>query len=159
MKTLFAISLCLMMILPAISQTHVVKGKITTFNQYPVQNIEVSSKKAKTSVKTDSLGQFELVCNKKDVIVIKNKVFDSFSKRVTPEDNYITANLIFKDNDNNREAAVGMGYIEPDQLSYALLHLSHEGRWHCRLWNSGDPWSRNHKDQIKVDRLPSNADA
>ena len=51
------------MILPAFSQTRVVKGKITAFNQYPVQNLEVASKKGKSAVITDSLGQFELVCS------------------------------------------------------------------------------------------------
>ncbi len=131
MKTLSAISLCLLMSLPAFSQTRVVKGKITTFNRYPVQNIEVVSKKAKTTVVTDSLGQFELVCKEKDVLMIKTKVFEQLSTRVAPEDKYINANLIFKDSEMNRESAIDMGYVEPDQLSYALMHLMGENNDFC----------------------------
>ena len=121
----------LLIILPALSQTHVVKGKITAFNQYPVKNIEVASKKGKSAVLTDSLGQFELVCNKKDVILVKTKEFEPLSKRVNSGDDYITANLVFKDSEKNRESAIGMGYLEPDQLSYALVHLSHENNDFC----------------------------
>lgn len=112
-----------------------VKGEITTFNRYPVQNVEVASKKAKTAVMTDSLGQFELVCNVKDVIMIKTKVFEPLNKRVAPDDNYVNANLIFKDTKNNRESAIGLGYIEPDQLSYALMHLLGENNDFCNYSN------------------------
>jgi hypothetical protein len=135
MRTLTAISVCLLIALPAFSQTRVVRGKITTFNLYPVQNVEVASKKAKSAVMTDSLGQFELVCSEKDVIMIKTKVFELLNKRVTPEDDYVSANLIFKDTKKNREIATGLGYIKPDQLSYALVHLSDENNDFCNYSN------------------------
>jgi len=131
MRTLTIISICLLMTLPAFSQTRVVKGEITTFNHYPVQNVEVASKKAKSVVMTDSLGQFELVCSEKDMIMIKTKGFESLNKRVNPEDDFVSANLIFKDSKKNREIVTGSGYIKPDQLSYALANLSHENNNFC----------------------------
>ena len=131
MRTPVIITVCLLMALPAFSQTRVVKGKITTFNHYPVQNVEVASKKTKSAVKTDSLGQFELLCSEKDVIEIKTKGFDPFSRRVAPTDDFVSANLIFKDSKNNREIVTGLGYIKPDQLSYALAHLSDENNDFC----------------------------
>jgi len=131
MRTPVIITVCLLMALPAFSQTRVVKGKITTFNRYPVQNVEVISKKTKSAVKTDSLGQFELVCSEKDMIVIKTKGFDPFDTRVTPTDDYVSVNLIFKDSKNNREIVTGLGYIKPDQLSYALAHLADENNDFC----------------------------
>jgi hypothetical protein len=121
----------MLMILPAFSQTHVVRGKITTFNQYPVQHVEVSSKKAKSKVVTDSLGQFELVCHEKDVILVKTEVFAPLSIRVSSGDAYVTANLVFKDSKKNREVAADLGYIKPDQLSYALAHLANENNDFC----------------------------
>ena len=135
MRTPILITLCMFVALPTFSQTHVVKGKITTFNQYPVQNVEVASKKAKTVVMTDSLGQFELVCNEKDVIMIKTKVFEPLNKRVAPDEDYVDANLIFKDTKNNRESAIELGYIYPDQLSYALTHLSYLNNDFCNYSN------------------------
>ncbi len=131
MKTPVLIIVCLLMALPAFSQTRVVKGKITTFNQYPVQNVEVVSKKTKSAVKTDSLGQFELVCAEKDVILINTKGFNSFDKRVSPNDDYVSANLIFKDSKKNRELVTSLGYIKPDELSYALANLSAENNDFC----------------------------
>ena len=131
MRTLTVISICLLMTLPAFSQTRLVKGEITTFNHYPVQNVEVTSKKAKSVVLTDSLGQFELLCNEKDMIMIKAKGFNSLDKRVSPKDDFISANLIFKDSKKNREIVTGAGYLKPDQLSYALAHLSAENNDFC----------------------------
>lgn len=131
MKATVLISLCLLMALPAFSQTHVVKGKITAFNHYPVQNVEVTSKKAKTAVMSDSLGHFELICNEKDVIQIDTKAFDSFNERVTAEDDFVSINLIYRDSKKNRETATSMGYLKPDQLTYALAHLSYENNNFC----------------------------
>ena len=125
------IAVCLLMAQPVHTQTRVVKGKLTTFNRYPVQNVEVASKKNKSAVATDSLGQFELVCSEKDVIMIKSKVFDPFSKRVTPRDDYISANLVFRDSEKNREIATRMGFLKPEQLTYALSHLTNENNDFC----------------------------
>ena len=149
MRIPVAITVCLLMALPAFSQTRMVKGKITAFNRYPLYNVEVTSKKAKSVVMTDSLGQFELECSKKDVIMIKTKVFAPFSKRVTPKDDFVSVNLIFKDNKKNREIATGMGYIKTDQLSYAVAHLSHENNDFC---NYSDVFSllRNNFPELQV---------
>jgi len=150
MRTPALITLCLLMALPAVSQTRVVKGKITTFNLYPVQNVEVISKKTKSAIQTDSLGQFELVCNEKDMILIKTKVFEPYGLRITPEIDFVSANLVFKDSKKNRELATGLGYVKADQLSYAVSHLSHENNNFC---NYSDIKSllRNAFPEVEVD--------
>jgi TonB-dependent SusC/RagA subfamily outer membrane receptor len=89
------------------------------------------SKKAKSTVMTDSLGQFELVCNEKDIIMIKTKVFQVLNKRVGADDQYISVNLIFRDTPRNREIATGMRYIKPEQLTFALAHLADENNDFC----------------------------
>ena len=131
MKTIALISVCILFSLSSIAQTRVVKGKLVTFNTYPVQNVEVASKKAKSTVMTDSLGQFEIVCNEKDVIMIKAKVFQSFNKKVKEDDDYISANLIFRDTPENREIATGLGYITHEQLTFALAHMADENNDFC----------------------------
>jgi TonB-dependent SusC/RagA subfamily outer membrane receptor len=115
----------------AVAQTRVIKGKFTVFNRYPVENVEVAAKKAKTAVLTDSLGQFSLVCKEKDVIQIKGKVFNRMTRRVNKDDDYITANLIFRDTPRNRKIATGMGYISERNLNYALTHLEDENNDFC----------------------------
>lgn len=131
MRTPLLLAACLLVSIPSFSQTRVVRGKLTTFNRYPVQNVEVMSKKAKSTVMTDSLGEFELVCNEKDIIMIKAKVFQALNKRVNAEDQYISANLIFRDTPKNREIATGMRYITPEQLTFALAHLADENNDFC----------------------------
>ena len=131
MKTIALIAACLLFSISSFAQTRVVKGKLTTFNKYPVQNVEVASKKAKSTVMTDSLGQFEIVCNEKDVIQIKAKVFQALNKRVNADDVYISANLIFRDTPQNREIATGLGYISHEQLTFALAHMADENNDFC----------------------------
>jgi hypothetical protein len=119
-------------------QTKVVKGALTVFNRYPVANLEVKAKKAKTNAVTDAQGRFELVCNEKDNIVIQGKVFQSVSKRVGPNDNFMEENLIFKDSHKNRELATSLGYISQEDLAYAVKNLMHENNDYC---NYPDIWS------------------
>ena len=131
MRTIALIAACLLFSITSIAQTRVVKGKLTTFNEYPVQNVEVASKKAKSTVMTDSLGQFEIVCNEKDVIQIKAKVFQSLNRKVDADDDYVSANLIFRDTPQNREIATGLGYISHEQLTFALAHMADENNDFC----------------------------
>jgi TonB-dependent SusC/RagA subfamily outer membrane receptor len=131
MKTIALVAACVLISVSSIAQTRVVKGKITTFNEYPVQNVEVASKKAKSTVMTDSLGQFEIVCNEKDVIQIKAKVFQVLNKKVDADDDYVSANLIFRDTPQNRDLATGYGYITHEQLTYALAHMADENNDFC----------------------------
>jgi len=131
MRTTALITLCLLLVLPVFSQTRVVNGKITAFNHYPVQNVKVASKKNKSAVVTDSLGRFQLVCDEKDMIMIKTKVFESFNERVTADDDSVSINLIYRDSKKNREMAASMGYLNPDQLTYALSHLTYENNNFC----------------------------
>jgi len=131
MRTIAILAACFLFSMSTIAQTRVVKGKLTTFNKYPVQNVEVASKKAKSTVMTDSLGQFELVCNEKDVIMIKAKVFQALNKKVKADDDFITANLIFRDTPKNREIATGLGYVTHEQLTFALAHLADENNDFC----------------------------
>jgi TonB-dependent SusC/RagA subfamily outer membrane receptor len=131
MKTTLFISLFVFLSASSIAQTRVIKGKLTVFNRYPVENVEVAAKKAKSSVLTDSLGEFTLVCGEKDVIQIRGKVFQSMTKRVNSDDTYIRTNLIFRDTPKNRKIATGLGYISEKNLNYALTHLEDENNDFC----------------------------
>jgi TonB-dependent SusC/RagA subfamily outer membrane receptor len=112
-------------------QNKVVHGEITVFNRYPVRNVEVTAKKAKSTITTDSLGQFNIVCFENDVIQIKPKTFQATSKRVNPDTDSLIINLIFIDSKANRDKAVGYGYINEADLIYAVNHLEQENNNFC----------------------------
>lgn len=113
------------------SQTRVVRGALTAFNRYPVANVKVSSKKAKSTVTTDSLGMFSIVCNEKDVIKISSKVFRTVSRKIHQDTDSLFINLIFIDTEANREIATGYGYISQTDLTFAVSHLQQENSDFC----------------------------
>lgn len=118
-----------------LAQTRVVYGKLTAYNKYPVQNIEVKTKKSKASVKSDSLGMFSIVCNEEDKILIKPKAFKTVSRKVNKETDTLKINLIFIDTKANREIATGYGYISQENLTYAMSHLEQENNEFCNYTN------------------------
>ena len=117
------------------AQNRVVHGKLTVFNTYPVQNVEVTAKKAKTAITTDSLGQFSIVCFENDIIKIKPKTFRPVNKKVGPDTDSLFINLLFIDSKSNRERAVGYGYINEDDLLYGVSHLEQENNDFCSYSN------------------------
>lgn len=121
-----------------LAQNKVVYGKLTTFNTYPVQNVEVSAKKAKTTVTSDSLGQFSIVCFENDIIRIRPKTFKPVNKKVRPDTDSLFINLLFIDSKSNRELAVGYGYINEKDLLYAASHLEQENNDFCNYANIFD---------------------
>ena len=65
MKQLLILSAALLISFAATAQTRAVNGQLTAYNSFPVMNVEVSSKKAKATTISDSLGNFSIVCRKR----------------------------------------------------------------------------------------------
>lgn len=120
------------------AQTRVVHGVITAYNTYPVQNIEVTSKKGKSATVSDSLGQFSIVCMENDVVKIKPKTFRSVSRRIGPGTDSLLINLVFMDTKKNRDIAIGYGYIKESDLLYAVANLQQENNEYCHYNNIHD---------------------
>lgn len=110
------------------SQTRVVHGKLTAFNSYPVMNVEITSKKANATTKTDAFGQFSIVCLENDMIRVKPKAFKQVQKKVTSDMDSIHMNLQFIDSEANREIAIGYGYISKENLNYGVSHMEQENQ-------------------------------
>jgi len=118
-----------------VAQTRVIYGRLTAFNTYPVQNIEVTSKKGKSATVSDSLGRFSIVCMEDDVIRIKPKTFKPVNRKVGPDTDSLIVNLVFIDSKKNRDIAVGYGYIEESELTYAVSNLQQENNEYCHYSN------------------------
>ena len=120
------------------AQTRVVYGKLTAYNKYPVQNIEIKAKKSKAMVKSDSLGMFSIVTMEKDKIVLKPRAFKSLIRKVDADTDTLFINLIFIDTKSNRELAIGYGYISQQDLNFAVNHLEQENNEFCNFTNIFD---------------------
>jgi TonB-dependent SusC/RagA subfamily outer membrane receptor len=116
----------------AYSQNTVVNGKLTAYNSFPVMNVEVSSKKAKATTVSDSLGHFSLVCMEKDVIMVKAKTFQPENIKVDNEKDSVIINLVFIDTKKNRELAVNSGFMTETNLNYAVSNLAEDNNDYCK---------------------------
>jgi len=137
MRYICALSVCLLISFSTLAQTKVVSGVLTAFNKYPVANVEVKAKKSKSSVLTDSSGQFQIVCNEKDVIQIKPQGFKSVSRSISKNynDETLKINLVFMDSRKNRELAVSKGYMKVEELTFAVSNLQQENNEYCNFSN------------------------
>jgi len=132
MKYSLIITAALLISFASQAQTRAVNGKLTAYNSFPVMNVEVSSKKAKATTISDSLGNFSIVCKEKDVIMVKPKGFRPVNQRVSGETDTLKINLVFIDTKKNRELAVNSGYMTEINLNYAVAHLEAENNDYCR---------------------------
>lgn len=138
MKTVALSALILLSALSIKAQTRVIHGNLTVFDTYPVKNIEVSSKKAGATSMTDSLGRFSIVCMEKDVIKVNPLAFKPVRKKVGPDTESVTIDLQFIDSDENREIAVGYGYINEKDLNFGVSHMENEHDKFCSYTNMFD---------------------
>ena len=136
MRSLIIIASCLLFSTLTIAQTRVVQGVLTAFNKYPVANIEVVAKKSKSTTLSDSLGNFSIVCEKKDQIKIKPEGFKTTSRNI---DKYTTdtirINLVFMDSKKNRDIAIGFGYMKKEDLTFAAENMQQENNEYCSYHN------------------------
>jgi TonB-dependent SusC/RagA subfamily outer membrane receptor len=120
------------------AQSRVVHGTLTVFDSYPVQHIEITSKKAKASSMSDSLGQFSIVCMENDVIKVNPTAFKAMRKKVHADTDSVHLNLEFIDSEENREIAVGYGYISEKDLSFGVSHMENKNDRFCSYSNIFD---------------------
>ena len=57
-----------------------VKGTVTTFDEFCVMNAEVTARKTGTKAYTDSLGRFEILAPREDVLIFKANGFEKNRK-------------------------------------------------------------------------------
>ena len=72
MKFYLILATALLVTSATYAQNRVVYGNLTAYNSFPVMNVEVTSKKAKATTMSDSLGNFSIVCLEKDVVMRRN---------------------------------------------------------------------------------------
>ena len=138
MKTSALTSFLILLAAALQAQTRVVHGRLTVFDTYPVKNIEVSSKKAGAIAISDSLGNFSLVCNEKDLIKVIPRAFKPARKKVNAETRSVVINLRFIDSEENRQIAVGYGYVNEDDLNFGVSHMENEHDDFCSYTNIYD---------------------
>ncbi|MBQ1697170.1 MAG: TonB-dependent receptor plug domain-containing protein [Bacteroidales bacterium] len=128
MKNRILILLAMLLAVPYMADaqiaTKVVYGQTQTLNNLPVSGIEISAKNSQATALSDSLGYFMIVCNDKDRLRFKSKVFNHKTVRInekTPDSIFV--NLNFVNSDRNVDVAIGYGYIKEKDRTQAVQYI------------------------------------
>ena len=155
MRTRIIIILTLMLMCPYITTAQqgkkVIYGQTLTLNDLPVSGITITAKKAKSTAVSDSLGNFVIVCNEKDNLAFKAKVFHNKTVKInakTPDT--ISVSLHFVNSEKNVDIAIGYGYIKEKHRTQAVEY-SKSNIDFCSYSNIYDVL-RNHFPTLQVQR-------
>jgi TonB-dependent SusC/RagA subfamily outer membrane receptor len=99
-----------------------VKGTVTTSDQYHVNNVEVTARKANARTCTDSDGKFEITAPHGDVLIFKANGFEKIRRGVTPFGEEININMNLKPGEKNERLAVIYGHMTAEAVAYAVEH-------------------------------------
>jgi hypothetical protein len=122
-KFVFIILLSVTFNLPGIAQEKMVYGRVYAFKDLALKNIDVTTSKSKTSVKTDSLGRFKINCQLKDKLELTGNGFKKLSYKVDfKESRIINFKMIFKGGEKNIELAVENNHVSRADLENSLLN-------------------------------------
>lgn len=98
---------------------HSLSGKVTGFNKFPLNGVEVTTKKSKQSTKTDAAGNYQIDVASKDKISFEADGFYSTVLKTKDEDS-INVNLIFKNSKNSAEMVVEKNILSQQDMTEAL---------------------------------------
>ena len=101
-----------------------VRGTVTAFNNYYVNNVEVTSRKTKSNAYTDSLGRFEISAFGGDVLNFKANGFENNLRKVASDEDEISVNMVLVPDKKNKKLVVGYGHMIEKDLAYALEHYT-----------------------------------
>ena len=138
MKNLATLLTLLIIANMAFSQQREISGTVLVFNKYPVKNLKVSAKKAKTETITDNNGEFKLNVLDKDVLSVEGITFEKYVKRLEDTDKSLSINIVYINKKKNKDIAISNGFVEQEHLEYGLTHLLDENVDFSRFSNVFD---------------------
>jgi TonB-dependent SusC/RagA subfamily outer membrane receptor len=110
----------------AYSQERIIHGRVFTFDSIPLVNTNVEVKSTKQVVKTDSLGNFSVGCNSKDVLKVSANGFYTEKVELDGKIKVAVINLKLKPGAKNREIAIGYGHVLDSEKLNAVSTLNNK---------------------------------
>ncbi len=128
MKTIKRIALVVSFLLCAIislnAQKKVVKGKVTMFKTIRVLQAEVTAKKIKNKVLTDSLGFFTIECAANDKLTVRAIGFKTKSVKIKNTNGPISIDLTLAGSESDIELAVSEGHLNKNNKAQAIKYFN-----------------------------------
>jgi len=110
------------------AQSHVVYGMVHAFDSIPLIGAEVKVKSSQQIARTDSAGNFFMVCKKRDQLEISANGFEKRKVKISKDVKVVAVNLKLKNakqikNEELRTYAIGYGYVREDDKTTATESL------------------------------------
>lgn len=105
------------------AQDRIIQGRVTTFDSISVSNASVWIKSSESEVKSDSLGNFSIKVDKTDLLRVSAGGFFTQRVKIDEKARLVLVNLKLKPGDENKEIAVGYGYVKDKDKLYAISSL------------------------------------
>ncbi len=125
-----------------IAQEKLVYGRVFAFKELKLNNIEISAKKAKTTVTTDSLGRFKINCKTNDKLEFTGNGFNKLSYKLDPvQTGILNFKMIFKGGEKNFNLAVESGHVSKENLEFSIKnhpHLNYEYFTYANIYEAID---------------------
>ncbi|MDB4581639.1 Plug and carboxypeptidase regulatory-like domain-containing protein [Draconibacterium sp.] len=121
----FIIILISTIVNPALGKEREVKGKITAFKVFAVNNASIVIKSTNTEIVTDTTGYFNFTCDDNDKLTVSANGFftEKINLKDIAESDSVNVDLRLKKGKKNIEYATGYGHISEKNLTYAIEHL------------------------------------
>ena len=104
------------------SELVTVKGTVTAFDKYFVNNVEIIARKTRSKASTDSLGRFEIMASNGGVLIFKANGFEKDRRKVSAEKDEISVNMNLIPGEKNEKIAVAYGHMYEEDIAYAIEH-------------------------------------
>jgi hypothetical protein len=108
------------------AQNKTVSGIVTTFDSITVTNATIRVKSTGTEVKSDSTGYFRVETGKTDKLRVSAGGFFDRQVKIKAKTKIALVNIKLKPGEENREIAVGYGYVKDKDKLYAVSTLNSE---------------------------------
>lgn len=102
------------------AQNKNVYGTVFAFKELSLANIQVTSAKLKNTTKTDSIGNFRIVCESEDKIELTGFGFQKKVFKLEKPQNNIRIKMIFKGGNKNIALAVENGHVSKENLENSI---------------------------------------
>lgn len=116
------------------SQIKIKNAKVVAFKVLPLKGVTVSTKKSKTVVKTDSLGMFSINLVKNDYLIVNAEGFEGYKAKIKNDDP-LTINLLYYDNNASYNNVLENKYLSKENLDYAIKNLMADNNIFDRMQN------------------------
>lgn len=121
---IFSLGFIFLLAIQSNAQNNVVHGMIHCFDSIPLIGAEIKVKSTKQIVLSDTLGNFSVVCNTKDKLIVSANGFSTEKINLKEGIKLVAVNLKLKSGERNKEYAIGYAHVSDREKLNAVSSIN-----------------------------------